>query len=91
MAKDYVAVNISQDLGAELVDAIERLRVLKGDLEHIRDVSLHNIDGADYVDWETLAGLPTGDGVTVYNLLNTTVSQLAHADVETLIDRVGRQ
>ena len=89
MAKDYIQIADAKEKGNQLTRNIAQLRVISLAIEHLRDIMLHNIDGTDRADMEVLFGIPTGDGEAVYNLVNTTVTQLNHSDVQTLFDRVG--
>lgn len=90
MPKDFISVNTTKNLGADLVNAKETLRNVFDRLEWLRDTALHNIDDPDYADFEANFGIPTGAGQTVYNVLNTTVNQLGHGDIQTFFERIHK-
>ena len=90
MAKDFITVDTTKNMGADLVNAKESLRNVTDRLQWLKDTMDHNVDASDYTDVEALFGIPTGNGQTAYNMLATTVSQLGHADVLALFSRVGR-
>lgn len=90
MAQDFIAVDKTQNMGADLLTAKETLRNVTDRLQWIKDTMDHNVADPDYADIETLFGIPTGEGQTVYNLVSGTVAQLDNADVLALFSRVGR-
>ena len=90
MAQDFITVDKTKNMGADLLNAKETLRNVTDRLQWLKDTMDHNIDASDYTDVEALFGIPVGDGQTVYNVVATAVSQLGHADVLALFSRVGR-
>jgi len=97
VAQDFIAIDRTHNQGAKLLNAIATLQSVSNDLELLKDIMDHNVlpdgtDPADYAGTATLFGIDqtvATNAQTVYNALATTVAQLAHADVKTLMTRVG--
>jgi len=89
MPKDFISVDRSSRYGDQLLNLKTNLRAVANTANYLRDVSLHMIADPDYTDVDTQFGVGTGNGQVTYNVLNSVVSQLNHADVQTLIERFG--
>jgi hypothetical protein len=77
-------------MGARLLTSIDRLMEVKEQFDRYKATMDHNAADPNYDDVGLLFGVPIGDEQVVYNLVATTVSQLAHADIAALTSRVGR-
>lgn len=73
MAIDYIKIDTTSVRGANLKNAILVLRQAEELLQRELDVMNHNQDGTTWTTLETLYGLSTGKGQTVFNYVNGTV------------------
>lgn len=56
-----------------ILTAVAQARALKETLDKAIDIGYHNFDAgppADFTDFETLFGVPTGEGQAVFDILN---------------------
>lgn len=78
MAKDAILVTTAgKTLGAQVVSVANQLRGVKTGINDIANIFSHLTDGvADYAQIEIQLGLIAGDGVRIYNLINTLQTQI---------------
>lgn len=76
MAADYIEITRSNrpQMGNQLIRAANLLRELRDLVDAINDAGQHMFSGADYTKFESLFGVPTGQGantLTLIGLINT--------------------
>lgn len=95
MSKDFIHIDLSTttaDGANPLKSCIEQLRSALNAVERIQGWMVHNNDGTDYTDLETKFGLPTGQGATVFTLVDGSLQVMngtSSGYMKELIDRVG--
>jgi hypothetical protein len=77
MAINFITVDRSRQMGADLLNVIETLRLYQDKLRQHKELMDNMTDGVTYTDIETQYGVPTGKGDETYNLVAGTVSELA--------------
>jgi hypothetical protein len=96
MARDYIKITQSapNTPGAGLLlSYISSLRQAYEQGVKVLAIMGHNNDGTVFTDIETIFGLPTGKGQTVFNLINGSVGSMTGAfqvaDAKNLTETVG--
>lgn len=96
MAADFIKLNRTASTAPfvnELVSIPEDLRRLMDKLEKVKDKGFRMFDGADFGVFETLYGIPTGSGQTVFDRVNGTLLALkgeaTNANAIELMSAVG--
>lgn len=96
MARDFIKVDRTQSAATQaqaLLNYAASLRSAYDQGVKILAVMGHNNDGTVFTDIETVFGVPTGKGQTVFNLINGSVGSMTGtfqvADVKTLTEIVG--
>lgn len=77
------------DQSSNVITAVDNLRNARDRLQHAKNVMEACIDGADYTTLETLFGVPTGSGQTLYNLVAGVVSDLSGFNTSATVARIG--
>ncbi|HAS52773.1 MAG TPA: hypothetical protein DCS42_00940 [Nitrospiraceae bacterium] len=80
MAINYITVDRSKQMGADLLSIIEGLRSLQDRLRQHKEMMDNMTDAIDWTKIEAQYGIPVGKGDDAYNLVAGTVTELA-ADV----------
>lgn len=89
MAINYITVNATRALGAELLALSNNLRSDKDRLSKLKAMLDQMTDAVDYSAIEAQVGLPAGKGVLVYNLVAGALADLnANTNVPQLTDRI---
>ncbi len=70
MAVDYLKGNANATFGGKLINARASLNTTMNLLAEIKATMVHNNNGSDWTTIESLFGLPSGKGQTVYDLVN---------------------
>lgn len=97
MARDFIKVNVSQpDVATQarlLISYVTTLRQAYEYGKRVIAVMGHNNDGTVFTDIETIFGLPTGKGQTVFNLVNGSVGSMEGSfqvpDAKNITETVG--
>jgi uncharacterized protein YerC len=76
MAVNYITVDRSKQMGADLLSIIEGLRSLQDRLRQHKELMDNMTDGVTYANIETQYGIATGKGDETYNLVAGTVAEL---------------
>jgi len=76
MAINYITVDRSKQMGADLLSIIEGLRSLQDRLRQHKEMMDNMTDGVTYANIETQYGIATGKGDETYNLVAGTVAEL---------------
>ena len=76
MAINYITVDRSKQMGADLLGIIEGLRSLQDRLRQHKEMMDNMTDGVTYANIETQYGIATGKGDETYNLVAGTVAEL---------------
>ena len=77
MAATYIPINTGQRLGAQLRNAVDQLQAAKQALAKLKAIMDTQVNVSDYSMVEAQFGLQTGQGVTCYNLVAGTTTELA--------------
>lgn len=77
MPVNYITVDQSKRMGAELLAIVEQLRSSQDKLRQHKEMMDNMTDGITYANIETQYGIPTGKGDDLYNLVAGAVSELA--------------
>lgn len=96
MARDFIKVDPTQSAATQARALLSYISTLRSAYEQglkVAAVMNHNNDGTTFTDIETLFGLPTGKGQTVFNFVNgstgTMVGTFQTADVKNITETVG--
>lgn len=96
MARDFIKIDstiTTATQAAELKSLVLALRDAYQRGKKILAVMGHNNDGTVFTDIESLYGLPTGKGQTVFNLINGAVGSMEGtfqvADAKNLTETLG--
>lgn len=96
MARDFIEINVNAANAihaVKLKNFIGTLRAAQDQGHLILDIMGHANDGTIFTDIETLFGIPTGTGQTVFNLVNGAIGSMAGtfqvADATTITSKVG--
>jgi hypothetical protein len=96
MALDYIVVDSSTTtakFARDLINFTRSLRSAIDQLDAVKAVMDHSNNGVSFTQIETLFGLASGQGQTVYDLVNGTRLALSgsaqNSNALALIDRVG--
>lgn len=96
MARDFIAINTTAPaaIGAgPLKTYVRQMRDAYQSGQWIKAVMVHNNDGTNFTDIETLFGLPAGSGQVVFDLVNGSVGAMEGtfqvADCVVLTEKVG--
>lgn len=96
MALDFIVVDsttTTAKFAHDLITLTRQLRETVDRLDFVKAVMDHSNTGSNFTQIETLFGLPSGQGQTVYDLVNGTRMAIAgtaqNANALSLIDRVG--
>ena len=96
MAIDFIAIdrNVSTaTYASEILQFKNKLKEAYQQGKYLLTVMGHNNDGTNFAPIETLFGIPTGSGNTVYDLLNGTIGSMEGtfqvSDAKTFIEKVG--
>jgi uncharacterized protein YerC len=76
MAVNYITVDRSKQMGADLLSIIEGLRSLQDRLRQHKELMDNMTDGVTYANIETQYGIATGKGDETYNLVAGTIAEL---------------
>lgn len=96
---DYIKINRTDANATQanlILGAVSQIRSLKNTLDAAIGIGYHNFDAgppADFTNFETLFGVPTGKGQAVFDLLNGTRGALEgtmqNGNAITLMEMVG--
>lgn len=96
MARDFIKVDRTTTTATQAGSLLSFKDTLRSALEQgdkILAVMGHNNDGTVFTDIETLFGLPTGKGQTVFNFVNGSVGAMKgtfqNADSKNLTETIG--
>lgn len=96
MARDFIKVDPTQSAATQARALLGYVTTLRSAYEQgvkVLAVMGHNNDGTTFTDIETLFGLPTGKGQTVFNLINGSVGSMTGtfqvADAKNITETVG--
>lgn len=96
MAIDYIKVDTTPSAATKAQLLIQYVTALRQSYElGVKTLAImnHNNDGTTWTSLETLFGLPTGKGQTVYNLINGSVGSMTGvfqvSDAKNLTETVG--
>jgi hypothetical protein len=89
MAANHVAIDESKDLGRKIKRLVGLQREALNLMHEIKDVAEAQIDGMDYSVFEARAGIPTGKGMTVYNLVTGARTEVNVANVQQMLNWLG--
>lgn len=98
MAADYIKIdrnNTAAPFAGEIISAVAQLQQAQQTLLKIqgKGFRMFTTSPDDFSVFETNYGIPTGQGQTVFNLINGTVmalkGELLTANAQELINRVG--
>lgn len=96
MAADFIKIdrlNTAAPFANELISVVSQLRQAQETLLQIQAKGFRMFADPDFSVFETLYGIPTGKGQTIFNLVNGSVMALAgtaqNANAQELINRVG--
>jgi hypothetical protein len=93
MAIDFIPITLTAAQAQGLKNYITVLRQAQELGQRVLDIMQHNNDGVSFVGIETLFGLPTGKGQTVFNLVNGSIGSMKGtfqvADATTISQQVG--
>lgn len=77
MPINYITVDRSKQMGGDLLNIIEMLRLYQDKLRQHKELMDNMTDGATYANIETQYGIAAGKGDETYNLVAGTVAELA--------------
>lgn len=77
MAINYITVDRGKQMGNDLLNIIETLRLYQDKLRQHKELMDNMTDGATYTAIETQYGIVAGKGDETYNLVAGTVAELA--------------
>lgn len=93
---DFIKIdrtNSTAVFSSEMVTLPQDLRRVMDKLEKIQQMGYRMFDDPDFTMFETNFGIPTGQGQTVFNLINGTILALTgaaqNANAVELVNRVG--
>lgn len=99
MAADFIPLirgNSANIFVNDLIGLPQQLRAVVDKLEKVRDTGFRMFETgppADFSEFETFYGIPTGQGQTVFDLVNGTLNALGgtaqNANSEEFMNRVG--
>lgn len=96
MARDFIKVDKTQAAAIKAQLLLNYVSTLQSAIEQgaaIKAIMDHNTDATVWTDIETLFGIPTGKGQTVYNLVAGSVGAIAgtvqDVGAKTLTQQVG--
>lgn len=96
MAADFILIDRfdnTNPFASELITVAAQLRAAQETLLKIQAKGFRMFEGNDFSVFEQHYGIPTGQGNTVFDLVNGTVMALAgtaqNANAQELINRVG--
>lgn len=97
MASDFIQINLSNPTVASqammLKSYVSSLRSAYEIGHRVRALMLHMHDGTDFSELEKQFGLPTGDGNTVFDLVNGSIGAMEgtfqNFDCMTVTEKVG--
>lgn len=93
MAIDFITINTSAPQAGALRSYIQTLRSAQELGQRVLDIMTHNNDGVTFASVETLFGLPTGKGQTVFDLVNGSIGSMKGTfqvpDATTISQQVG--
>jgi hypothetical protein len=96
MAKNFIKIDRTTQTAVyamELLSLVGQLRATLNQIDKIKGIADANWATTDFVDFEALFGIPTGQGATVYALIRDSREALRGLSTQTaaltLIDRVG--
>lgn len=96
MARDFIKIDPTQSAATQAGTLLNYKNTLREAYElglKCKAIMTHNNDGTVFTDIETLFGLPTGKGQTVFNLVNGSVGSMEGtfqvADAKTLTESLG--
>lgn len=91
-ARDFIKVDLTNTAAVKasmLANYISSLRQTMDLGDRLKAIMDHNTDGTVFTDIETLFGVPTGSGGTVYNAVAGAVAGVKSADAKTVTERIG--
>ena len=96
MAKDFIKIDRVTVTATHAELLLRYIRGLRGAYELGREVlgiMVHNNDGSNFADIETLFGLPAGKGQIVFDLVNGSIGSMEGtfqvSDAKNITERVG--
>ena len=96
MARDFIKIDISQSATNQsqlLKTYVLLLRQAYDTGSRVKAIMTHNNDGTVFTDIETVFGLPSGKGQTVFNLVNGSIGSMEGTfqvpDAKTITEQVG--
>lgn len=89
MPKDFISVDQATKYGSHVISLRNSLKRVLDEAEFLKLTADHNVADPDYTQMDTMFGVGTGNGQTLYNVLASVYSQLSHTDIQTFIHRFG--
>lgn len=97
MARDFIKIDVSNTTVATQAGLLKSyISVLRQAYElgtRVKSIMNHNNDGTVFTDIETLFGLPSSKGQTVFNLVNGSIGSMEGtfqvSDAKTITEQVG--
>lgn len=96
MARDFIKIdrsNTNAVMATQLLAYKDYLRQAYEQGKKVLAIMNHNNDGTNWTDLETLFGVPTGKGQTVYDLMNGSIGSMEGtfqvADAKNLTETLG--
>ncbi len=96
MARDFIKVDPTQSAATQAPLLLQYKNTLREAYDlgvKVQAIMTHNNDGTVFTDIETLFGLPTGKGQTVFNLVNGSIGSMQGtfqvADAKNLTETLG--
>lgn len=96
MSRDFIKIDTTTVAASQaqlLKNYVNTLRSAYDMGTRIKAIMTHNNDGTTFTDIETLFGLPTGKGQTVFNLINGGIGSMQGtfqvADAQTTTEQLG--
>lgn len=95
-ARDFIKVDKTQTAATQATLLLSYVSTLRSAFDlgtRILAIMGHNNDGTVFTDLETLFGLPTGKGQTVFNLVNGSIGSMSGTfqvpDAKNITETVG--
>src|SRR5262249_16813997 len=96
MARDFIKIDLRNTAATQANLLFSYVSTLRQAFEigtRCKAIMDHNQDGVTFTDIETIFGLPTGKGQTVYNFVNGSIGAMSgtfqNADAKNLTETVG--
>lgn len=96
MARDFIKIDTTQSVATQaglLKSYVSQLRQAYEIGNRVKAIMVHNNDGTVFTDIETLFGIPTGKGQTIFNMVNGSIGSMEGtfqvADAKNITEQVG--